>query len=913
MAQVATQEQLQTALNLQDNLIQVVSFFSISSQIIIRYDVTLESLTPDTPAVLSKDSSYFGYLFRVTEGGSLTIRNLILDGEKDSHPSENTNNRSLIFVTGGTLSLFDGTIIRNNNATLEGGGIYLNSTINTANQLILSGNTKVIGCQSKTSGGGLMIASNNPQDSYSITDQVLIDSNSANNGGGIYIRSYVPEAGCNLTLGSQVQITNNNASNTGGGIIFSGYRNGMGLPSSLTLNSTVLISGNHAQHGGGVAFYAMNSGDKLILSGTTTITNNTALQNGGGCYYYAQGVTADFTMENTKLTNNTGGTGGGLYLLTDSGGTIRFAQNTISSNTAGNGSSGSGGGVWIQNQSQNTGLTVSSSNDIWENNHSTANGGAFSLTGGSGAFSLQLDQDTISGNTCEQNGGGLLISNTDAGKLVFHQTTLSNNSARGSGGGLYYANLSSAVTSDFAITDSIITNNIAGLEGGGLRIASGNGFLTTTLTDTTISSNTAKNNSGGGIWNGGANNTLTLFGSTVVSDNSSEAGNGGGIYFNSDDGLILLTDMVKVTNNHADAVSSSFGNHGGGICLVPGILTIQGQAEIALNYAGKYGGGISAAEESQIVMEGGSIHDNHSNEFGGGIWNHGDSTVTLLNGSLSNNQAPYGAGIYNDSTLYVEGERNLTDGIYIQNAAAIVRLEHALTGNSLIQLENSNYVIPNQEGLPILVGESTPSYPVLSLSDSEAFRKPLQGFDGWEIRLNENNTQILLAPVTYTIDYQNLLGAKHSNPISYTVTTPDIYLLAPQQLPGYHFIGWFTALEGGTQITVISQGTMGDITLYARWETITKDYVITFKGNDNCCLKAWRIPEPITVLANQSVILPDNIPCRRCYCFQSWNTNPCGCGTQYLPGEQIPSLTQDLTLYAIWRRQRYRENGNYVR
>lgn len=55
-----------------------------------------------------KDTSYFAYLFRVQNGGSLTLKNIILDGDKDNHPMDNQNNRSLIFVTGGTLVLMCG-------------------------------------------------------------------------------------------------------------------------------------------------------------------------------------------------------------------------------------------------------------------------------------------------------------------------------------------------------------------------------------------------------------------------------------------------------------------------------------------------------------------------------------------------------------------------------------------------------------------------------------------------------------------------------------------------------------------------------------------------------------------------------------------------------------------------------------
>lgn len=144
------------------------------------------------------------------------------------------------------------------------------------------------------------------------------------------------------------------------------------------------------------------------------------------------------------------------------------------------------------------------------------------------------------------------------------------------------------------------------------------------------------------------------------------------------------------------------------------------------------------------------------------------------------------------------------------------------------------------------MGEGTASYPLLSLEDADAFRKPLQDFEGWEIRLNENNTQILLALVPYLIQYENLMGAVNPNPASYTITTPTIELLPPHSMTGYRFLGWFDAMTGGDQITTIPEGSSGNITLYARWETVTETYTITFCGNEKCRPKASNIPPQIS-------------------------------------------------------------------
>ncbi len=116
-----------------------------------------------------------------------------------------------------------------------------------------------------------------------------------------------------------------------------------------------------------------------------------------------------------------------------------------------------------------------------------------------------------------------------------------------------------------------------------------------------------------------------------------------------------------------------------------------------------------------------------------------------------------------------------------------------------------------------MVGEGTADYPILTDSDAQAFLKPLQDFDGWEVRLSDDRTQIWLVPTLYTIQYENLEGSSHTNPESYTVTTPDIHLTPPAPRPGYRFTGWYDSPVNGRKVTVIPQGSTGDWILYARW------------------------------------------------------------------------------------------------
>ncbi|MGI6708021.1 MAG: InlB B-repeat-containing protein [Dethiobacteria bacterium] len=74
---------------------------------------------------------------------------------------------------------------------------------------------------------------------------------------------------------------------------------------------------------------------------------------------------------------------------------------------------------------------------------------------------------------------------------------------------------------------------------------------------------------------------------------------------------------------------------------------------------------------------------------------------------------------------------------------------------------------------------------------------------------------------TYNITYELDGGTNDlSNPSSYTIETADITLAAAIK-EGYVFDGWYDAATGGNLVTSISQGSTGDMTLYARYTDLT--------------------------------------------------------------------------------------------
>lgn len=253
MIQVSTQSELQAALRSQESQIEIIADFPLNSQIAISYDVTLGSPGVSAAHTLTKDATYSSYLIRINEGGTLRLQNITIDGNRDAHPYDNTDNRALIFLAGGSLYLGSNAVLQNNTSAMEGGGVYLSGSTEYSTTFIMNSNASIRNCNTTSNGGGLMIASRNAGDSVTIAESAVIESNTAANGGGIYCRSYVSDVGASLSIADSVQIINNEVTGAGGGIYFSGYRSAGSTPSALSVSETAVINANQADQGGASA------------------------------------------------------------------------------------------------------------------------------------------------------------------------------------------------------------------------------------------------------------------------------------------------------------------------------------------------------------------------------------------------------------------------------------------------------------------------------------------------------------------------------------------------------------------------------------------------------------------------------------------------------------------------------------
>ncbi len=277
------------------------------------------------------------------------------------------------------------------------------------------------------------------------------------------------------------------------------------------------------------------------------------------------------------------------------------------------------------------GLTITGGNAAGEDFSQQSGGGIFNRE------SLELSNSTISGNSSEDEGGG--IANYDGSTLKVIDSTISDNSAGGDGGGI--TNRGTLI-----VKNSTISGNTSNDQGGGIYSQS-----TVEVKNSTISGNTASE-SGGGIHNSG-DGTVEVIDSTIL-DNTALI-DGGGIY-NTDDGLIGLTGTI-VQGNIAIDDGGGIANFDNGFITVDS-STIEGNEAIRDDGGGIYNIGNGTVEVIRsLIID--NIADTTSGT-GGGILNRGTARV-IDNSIIRGNSASDGGGIFNENFL------ELTDSFTIGN------------------------------------------------------------------------------------------------------------------------------------------------------------------------------------------------------------------------------------------------------
>jgi len=389
------------------------------------------------------------------------------------------------------------------------------------------------------------------------------------------------------------------------------------------------ILNNTSNTRGGAAYF---DNDNAV-----TIRNSLFAQNvsgfNGGAIYTDDGVS--LSIYGSRFDRNSADAGGGGIYLDDDG-VLLLDGAAFTANTAG----GRGGGLYLENYTAATIRNSLISGN--ESQNSLGGGGIYS----NGRAEIEIVRSTISANTAPIGGG---IASDPGDVLIITDSVITGNRATGTGqsdgGGGIFANATSTVSSTLTITNSTISGNTTGGDGGGLRLGQ---HVTARIDGATVSGNSAttqiigSTSWGGGIYNAG---TLTVTGSSIV-DNVATFG--GGIRNEFGGGRLTLTDSTIARNSATD--------DGGGLSSsAPAFLS---GVAILDNTAADIGGGINAGGLTAINV---TIAGN-SARLGAGGQTGGD--VTLVQATVTGNRALDAVG-----GLRISGETTLANSIVAGNAA----------------------------------------------------------------------------------------------------------------------------------------------------------------------------------------------------------------------------------------------------
>jgi uncharacterized repeat protein (TIGR02543 family) len=154
---------------------------------------------------------------------------------------------------------------------------------------------------------------------------------------------------------------------------------------------------------------------------------------------------------------------------------------------------------------------------------------------------------------------------------------------------------------------------------------------------------------------------------------------------------------------------------------------------------------------------------------------------------------------------------------------------------------------------------------------------------------------------TYSLHYELDGGTNSSlNPTSYNIESEDTILNQPIK-NGYSFAGWFLNIEYSEQITMISQGTIGDIRVYAKWNPI--EYLVTLNDIETNPAYSVNFISNGTILSTQNVtsssgLVYPQIPTRNNYAFRGWFEDA-GCTRIF---DLSKKMNTDTNVYAGWHK-----------
>lgn len=150
----------------------------------------------------------------------------------------------------------------------------------------------------------------------------------------------------------------------------------------------------------------------------------------------------------------------------------------------------------------------------------------------------------------------------------------------------------------------------------------------------------------------------------------------------------------------------------------------------------------------------------------------------------------------------------------------------------------------------------------------------------------------------YKISYQLNGGKNNKNPQSYTVTSANIKLKNPTRT-NYTFQGWYSDKNYKTKVKQINKGSIGNITLYAKWRL--NRYYLVFHGNGGKGTMGYYLYARV----GEEFYMPLCNFVRNGYYCTGWNTQADGKGKEYNIIQKVKNLSKKdgtvIDLYASWK------------
>jgi hypothetical protein len=214
---------------------------TVNEDITIDSTITLDGdkhikLVPGNGTRKISRASAGGNLFTVKGGASLTLKGdggneLIIDGDNM------TASGSLVYVDGGTFTMHDGSVLKNNASTANGGGVRVEGSVFTMSGGTISGNTggdgggvhlyrsaiftMTGGCiegNTGSNGGGVNLGSNGDIDITFIFSGGVIQNNTATSTSTSYGGGGITVVRGTVNMSGNAVIRANRAKGTGGGV-----------------------------------------------------------------------------------------------------------------------------------------------------------------------------------------------------------------------------------------------------------------------------------------------------------------------------------------------------------------------------------------------------------------------------------------------------------------------------------------------------------------------------------------------------------------------------------------------------------------------------------------------------------------------------------------------------------------------